>query len=256
MAIPAPSERNWDVYHEITFEMRSHRDVAQTFHLSTSRIGEILAQVERWLKENAPRWASELSPKLQVMVAFRTFGERARHTMSKLMQAWRDSCGERTVKRQRPGDTLPTSVTTPCHGDSRYLLQLMRVALMEIEAAQGLAKLPAAWFNEIRATNATSATEITEATPETIENSPPVGVWTQETDEVEESDEEILAREVTSDLLSRDYEPIFSSRTPDADLLEAISDPGRELPKTRKQRRKELMRKLNERKRRGKLARA
>lgn len=251
MRMQAPSEQNLEVYNAVTFDHLSHREVAEQFKLSTARVSEIMQQVAGWYRQQAPSWANDVFPKLQVIVAWRMYGERARHYMGKLVKAWRDSARPRTVTRESSKglERGQTTVTMPAYGEGRYLVQAMRLAQEEVAAMMGMARLPSEWFREVR------ETYLTEGAQQAV-TSPPVGVLAREAEVVEQPAAAAPEAAVENRFSTAIYDEPTNDE-PDAEaLVNAILNPGREVPKTRKQRHKELERRLRDRKQRAKLAEA
>lgn len=167
---PRPSGRNLDVYRGVICAQRTQTDVASEFNLSQQRVGQILRQVENWLKDFTPLEAIGWTPEQLLNYATRVAAMKLEYYGDEAIEAWRQSLEthvthkvrenesrqERIVERiERPGLARTSCLTQAraataqwarIHGVDMSGKAIRAAALRELEERQlrELAAAPAA----------------------------------------------------------------------------------------------------------------
>jgi hypothetical protein len=126
-----PSGRDFEVFEAVILGGKSTRQAAEQFHLSQTRICQIVERVKQWQAEAAPQ-NSDVSSERLLQLAKAVAAGRLDHLYGEMMQAWRRSQGEvKKVRSSRFGDDVTTTTVSP--GDPKYPLAAMRLAKAQAE---------------------------------------------------------------------------------------------------------------------------
>src|SRR5687768_13807139 len=111
MRTSTPSERDFEIYCDVEFEGLSLRKAAEQYGLSPSRVQQVVAEMRDWYRATTPQWVEETQPQLQPLVACRMAQERLRFLYRRSLDAWQDSQGAVTVRREGPTGQGNTVIT-------------------------------------------------------------------------------------------------------------------------------------------------
>ncbi|HTI49764.1 MAG TPA: hypothetical protein VL475_02390 [Planctomycetaceae bacterium] len=123
-----PCNRDLEIYGRVC-SGRSYRSLSDEYHLSLSRLHEIVSRIDGWL-------APQLMEKIREIKANHT--TRLMHIYQEAMAAWeksKENAVSVTEKSAADGNELSTTTKGQC-GDSSYLSQA-RAALQEIREIWG-----------------------------------------------------------------------------------------------------------------------
>jgi hypothetical protein len=173
-----PSRRDIEVYEDAVIAGMPQRQVAKKHSLSQPRVHQILREMGAWMADNTPGFATGLTPEQRLRLVHYNVTKQLEHQQASLMEAWRMSCGQETIRRTMivGGIRRTVEIERPSYGNTRYLLQAGRVSA-------ALLKL-AGWTPGMVIADAPQDSPYWQMTEEET------GDESQETEEVEEQEQE------------------------------------------------------------------
>jgi hypothetical protein len=145
MRVTVPSERNFEIFHELVEDGHSLSEVGQRWHLSRARVAEIREQVRRWRKLVAPDWDEDRYRRQDSVTLCRIHQDRTGRCYELMMESFRISRGMQTVAETAADDVhMTTTYNSP--GEPRYLLAAIRCSREQMQTGLVIAKLPDEFF--------------------------------------------------------------------------------------------------------------
>jgi hypothetical protein len=145
MRITVPSERNFEIFHELVEDGHSLTDVGNRWHLSRARVAEIRDQVRRWRKLVAPDWEEDRYRRQDSVTLCRIHQDRTGRCYELMMESFRISRGMQTVAQTAAADVhMTTTYNSP--GDPKYVLAAIRCSREQMQTGLVIAKLPDEYF--------------------------------------------------------------------------------------------------------------
>lgn len=134
MSYPQMTNRHWQIFRAVERDGDSLETAAEAVGVTVEQAEAMLREAFAWHRDTASGWLQRLDPYDQAMVMWRLHDERMETLFREAMNAWHESRGLQTIKRERGGVT--TTSTTMSFGQTRYLQVAARIAQMRIQALE------------------------------------------------------------------------------------------------------------------------
>jgi hypothetical protein len=153
MNLSLPSDRNFEVYHEVKMGGLSLRAAAKVFGVSAHRVQEICQQVEAWYAANMADWARSYDPETQAVAAWRKNLLVLDQLFTQTMRAWHGATEPEPIETPKSGEPIRRED----FGQSRYVNLAARLTYQKSLVATAMAKLPREWFERAAKQDAETA---------------------------------------------------------------------------------------------------
>ena len=153
MNLALPSDRNFEVYHEVKMGGLSLRAAAKVFGVSAHRVQEICQQVEAWYAANMADWARSYDPETAAVAAWRNNLFVLDQLYKQTMRAWHGATEPESIEPPKPGEPIRRED----FGQSRYMNLAARLTYQKSLVATAMAKLPREWFERAAMQDAETA---------------------------------------------------------------------------------------------------
>lgn len=153
MNLSLPSDRNFEVYHQVKIGGVSLRAAAKAFGISAHRVQEICQQVEAWYEANAAEWARDYDPQTQALAAWRINLLVLDHLYRQAVRAWHGLTEPEMIESAGPCEVVRRDAL----GQPRYLSLAARLTFQKSLVATAMAKLPREWFERVTKQDAETA---------------------------------------------------------------------------------------------------